>query len=166
MEIDSLACLMDRIFLAPMAQEDRDGTLLLITADHGQISTPERTAILLPDHPDLVDDLMMPPLGEARVPFFHVRPGHFEGVWQYLHEHFARDFVFLTRQQVIESGLLGQGKMYAEIPHRVGDIIGIARGNRYFVRETALVKKLRGKHGGLSPEETLVPLMALRLDRL
>jgi len=166
MEIRSLGLLMDHVFLKHLSSADREGTLLLITADHGQIYTPKASAILLQDHPLLREALLMPPLGEARVPFFYVRNGQFDTVWNYLHEVFKKDFHFLTREDVLDYGLLGRGMPYKEVPHRLGDIIGIAKGDGYFLRDPALIKKLRGKHGGLSPEEMLVPLMAVRLDAL
>jgi hypothetical protein len=166
MEIQTFGYLLEQMFFNQLSPEDREGTLLLITADHGQITTPEESAILVQDHPALYNALMMPPVGEARVPFFYVRSGLYDTVWQYLHEHFAEDFYFLSRQDVIDAGLLGYGNQYREVPYRLGDIIGIAKGSKYFLRNPELAKKLRGKHGGLTPEEMLVPLMALRLDSL
>lgn len=166
MEIRSLSLLMDEVFLKPLSAADRKGTLLIITADHGQIDTPEASAILMQDHPALTDALLMPPVGESRVPFFYVRNGQYATVWNYLNEVFGEDFLFLTREDVLEYGLLGRGKLYAEVPYRLGDIIGIAKGNKHFLRDPALLKKLHGKHGGLTPEEMLVPLMAVRLDAL
>ena len=116
------------------------------------------------DHPDLRDLLWMPPLGEGRVPFFYLRHGAGAAAWEYLHAHFADQFVFLTREQVLESGLLGPGAMYAEVPFRLGDIIGLARGDGCFVRAKADLDRLSGRHGALTAEEMLVPLLAVRLD--
>jgi hypothetical protein len=164
MEIRSFGLLLNLMFFRNLSAAEKEGVLLLITADHGQITTPEKAAILIQDHPVLHDALLMPPVGEARVPFFYVRNGMYDTVWQYLHATFGDDFYFLSRQDVIDSGLLGRGKMYPEVQHRAGDIVGIAKGDRYFIRDPALAKKLRGKHGGLTPEEMLVPLMAVRLD--
>ena len=166
MEIRAFGLLMDQMFFKSLSSADRQGTLLLITADHGQITTPEKSAILVQDHPSLHNSLLMPPVGEARVPFFYVRNGMYDTVWNYLHENFNEDFHFLSRQEVMDSGLLGSGILNPEVPHRLGDIIGIAKENKYFLRDPALAKKLRGKHGGLTPEEMLVPLMAVRLDAL
>jgi hypothetical protein len=163
-EIRSIATLMEEIFLKRLEPADGEGTLLLMTADHGQITTPPESAIVLDDHPLLRDALFMPPVGESRVPFFYVRSGQDEAVWRYLNEHFSEQFVFLSRDQVIHSGLLGPGKPYQEVPYRLGDIVGVARGDAFLVRDKLSVERMRGRHGGLGPQEMLVPLLAVRLD--
>ncbi|MBN1249936.1 MAG: alkaline phosphatase family protein, partial [Anaerolineae bacterium] len=73
-------------------------------------------------------------------------------------------FVFLSRQQVLDAGLLGPGPVYDEVPFRLGDIIGIATGDGAFARTAEDAKRLVGRHGGLTPDEMLVPLLAVRLD--
>ena len=165
-EIVSLALLMEEIFLNRLAPADREGTLLLLTADHGQITTPPESAILLDQHPALLDALFLPPLGEGRVPFFYVRNGKYEMVRQYVNEHFAGQFIFLSQDEVLRSGLLGPGVPSAEVPHRLGDIVGIATGNAHVARDAESLKKkpMLGRHGGLTPQEMLVPLLAVRLD--
>jgi hypothetical protein len=114
----------------------------------------------------LLDALFVPPLGESRVPFFYIREGYYETVRQYVDEHFAGRFAFLSQDKVIRSGLLGPGVPYAEVPHRLGDIVGIAIGNAHFARAAEVLKKksMLGRHGGLTPQEMLVPLLAVRLD--
>ncbi len=165
-EIVSLALLMEEIFLNRLTPAARAGTLLLMTADHGQITTPPESAILLDQHPALLDALFLPPLGEGRVPFFYVRNGQYETVRQYVDEHFAGQFIFFSQDEVLRSGLLGPGVPCAETRHRLGDIVGIATGNAHFARDAESVKKkpMLGRHGSLTPQEMLVPLLAVRLD--
>ncbi len=165
-EIVSLALLMEEIFFNRLTLAARKGTLLLLTADHGQITTPPGSEILLDQHSALLDALFLPPLGEGRVPFFYVRNGQYEMVRQYVDEHFAEQFIFFSQDEVLRSGLLGPGKPSAEVRHRLGDIVGIATGNAHFARDAESVKKkpMLGRHGGLTPQEMLVPLLAVRLD--
>ncbi len=165
-EIVSLALLMEEIFFNRLTPAARKGTLLLLTADHGQITTPPGSEILLDQHPALLDALFLPPLGEGRVPFFYIRSGRYEMVRQYVDEHFAHNFVFLSQDEVLRSGLLGPGVPCAETRHRLGDIVGIATGSAHFARDAESVKKkpMLGRHGGLTSQEMLVPLLAVRLD--
>jgi hypothetical protein len=80
-------------------------------------------------------------------------------------ERLHKAFVTLTREQVLHSGLLGPGPIYAETPHRLGDLVGIAREN-HFLAQNQYHLQTKGRHGGLSPQEMLVPLIGVRLDAL
>jgi hypothetical protein len=164
MEIRALSTLMREIFFERLDPADRDGTLLLITADHGQVRTPKSAVAVYEDHPHLKDLLWMPPVGESRVPFFYVRPGVYGDALDYLQGTFGDRFMFASREQVLTSGLLGPGPVYREVPFRLGDIVGFAKGASAFAWSDEDAERLTGRHGGLAAEEMLVPLLALRLD--
>jgi len=123
---------------------------------------------MLDDHPMLKEMLLMSSLGESRVPFFYVRNGRYDAAWDYLNAYLADYFVFMSQEEVIGSGLLGPGEVYVEVPHRLGDIVGIARGsyclNRHPPKPDGEKKQMLGRHGGLAAQEMLVPLLAVRLD--
>jgi hypothetical protein len=163
-QVRSISYQMKTIFLDPLAAADRDGTLLLILADHGQLTPHPESAVLMDDHPLLADALILPPLGEHRLPFFYVRAGRLNEVRDYLEGHFGDVMTVLSREEVLESGLLGPGAPYREVPHRLGDLIGLMHEDAIVVRTEELLEKLVGRHGGLSPREMLVPLLAARLD--
>ncbi len=163
-EVKALSYLMQLGFLDRLEPEDREGTLLLLLADHGQVTTSPVTSTVLAAHPHLGERLVLPTLGEARVPFFHVREGQREAVRAYLMEHFGEDLVLLTREEVLGQGLLGPGTPYAEVPHRLGDLVAVLPDNLVLVREQEDVERLSGRHGGMTAREMLVPLLAVRLD--
>lgn len=165
LELRSISWLMEHAFLSRLTPAQREGTLLLLTADHGGVATPPREAIRLDDHPPLRDALSLPPLGESRIPFLHARGDSLPLVRAYMQEQLAASFVTLTREQVLDSGLLGPGPVYEETPHRLGDLVALARGHHYLARHPQQLKML-GRHGGLSAQEMLVPLIGARLDRL
>ncbi|NPV57822.1 MAG: hypothetical protein HPY76_14295, partial [Anaerolineae bacterium] len=62
-----------RYFLEKTSREHVN-TLLLLTADHGQIATPNQPDFNLEQHPQLWDCLSMPPSGESRLPILFVHP--------------------------------------------------------------------------------------------
>jgi hypothetical protein len=165
LELRGLSHMMRAAFLERLTPAQRDGTLLLITADHGGVQTPRSAAVRLDKHPGLRDTLTLPPVGESRVPFFYTRPSTLERARQYVEEHLSHAFSLLTREQVLASGLLGPGHPAAETPHRLGDLVGVAHGAHYVARETTQLKMV-GRHGGLLPAEMLVPLLGVRLDAL
>ncbi|MFQ6058233.1 MAG: alkaline phosphatase family protein [Anaerolineae bacterium] len=162
-EIRNVAFSLEREFLRPLPPADREGTLLLITADHGQVLAPPEKAVLLTKHPSLWRALALPPSGDSRATYLHARHGQAEVVRAYLEEQLAGHFVVLDSKEALEAGLLGKGEMAPETPSRIGDLIALARGEaslHWGYKEP----KLRGRHGGLTPEEMLVPLLMVRLD--
>ncbi len=163
-EIRALDVLLDTIFLRHLSPQARAGTLLLLVADHGQVSTPFEETILLTQHPALRDALILPPLGEARVPFFYARAGKARFVREYLTEQAGDRFTFYSRTDVLRMGLLGPEPYHAEILFRLGDWVAVARGKTCLAANENDARRLQGRHGGLSPEEMLVPLLAVRLD--
>jgi hypothetical protein len=164
-ELRSLSWMLKTAFLDRMPPRLRKGTLLLITADHGGLSTDPSDGIRLEHHPTLRDGLSLPPLGETRIPFLHVRGDARDEVRDYMLGPLSSAFITLDRETVLSSGLLGPGPVYQETPHRVGDLVGIAVGNHYLARNEHQLT-LKGRHGGLSPQEMLVPLLGVRLEAL
>jgi hypothetical protein len=164
MEIRAISMMMKALFLDRLPSADREGTLLLITADHGQIHTPKSAISIYADHPELKSLLWMPPLGESRVPFFYARQGVCDEALAYLRATFGERFTFASRDEVLASELLGPGPVYEEVPFRLGDIVGFAKGNHAFAWSDEDAERLAGRHGGLAAAEMLVPLLALRLD--
>lgn len=165
LELRGLSWMMETAFLDLLTPAQRKGTLLLVTADHGGLSTPPRSAIRLTRHSALQESLSLPPVGESRVPFLHTRGDALERARAYVEDQLSESFVTLTREQTLESGLLGPGPAYTETSHRVGDLVLLARGDHYLARNRHQLKML-GRHGGLSAREMLVPLLGLRLDAL
>lgn len=162
-EIRNLAFSLEREFLRPLPPADREGTLLLITADHGQVLAPPEQAVLVTEHPHLWRALALPPSGESRAAYLHVRDGQAKMVRAYLEEQLAGRFVVLDSDAALEAGLLGKGEVAPETPSRIGDLIALARGGTN-LNWGYKKPKLRGRHGGLTSEEMLVPLLMVRLD--
>jgi hypothetical protein len=164
-ELRSIAYSLEREFLRPLSSQDRDGTLLLITSDHGQVYAPPEQATSLTDHPALRDMLIQPLSGESRAAYLFVRHGRMEDVRAYLADHLTGRFVLLDSAAALTAGLFGRGTPAPETPFRIGDLLALARGQNTLRRGNKKPKMI-GRHGGLSPEEMLVPLIGARLDAL
>ena len=156
---------LDEDFLALLPAAARDGTVLMITADHGQTATPPERVVCLSDHPALRQMLLLPPAAEPRAAYLYVRRGQAGAVRDYVAEHLADRFVVLETERALEAGLFGPEEPTPELQARLGDLVLLAQDDsRLLAREEKV--PLRGHHGSLTPEEMLVPLWMVRLDAL
>ncbi len=162
-EIDNLAYSFEREFLLKLSPAARRGTLFMLTADHGQIDTPLQHSIYLRDHPGLCSHLLMDFAGEPRAAYLYCRQGEKDAAREYLAGHFAEQFFVVDSQAALEAGLFGAGTPAPEARYRIGDWIVLPRADHTLV-ESRDAKPMPGRHGGLTPGEMLVPLMAGRLD--
>ena len=153
----------ERILLNKLEPWAREDTLFLLTADHGSVETPFNPDYDLRSHPDFMNMLVMQPTCEGRLPFLYVKPGQLEAVRQYFEHAWPGQFDLITRQQVLDSGLLGLGTPQDDLVNRIGDLVAIPHDNAYLWWVNR-VNVMQGRHGGLHSDEMLVPLYALPLD--
>jgi hypothetical protein len=156
--------LMLEEFLEPLSAGAKSGAVLTILADHGQVGVTRERTVRLDRHPQLFEHLLMKPLGEQRLSYLFARQGHKQVVRRYVQENLSYAFAVLDSEQALEAGIFGSEEPAQETTARIGDLILIARQNHIlFDQEGEL--HLRGLHGGLSPEEMLVPYLLMRLDQ-
>lgn len=141
-------------------------TLLLVTADHGQMLSGEANTFIVDDHAELQECLSAFLCGEPRAAFCYVHPEKREQFLQFF-EQKKEWFEVLPSSEIIQAGYFGRGKPHPRLLQRVGDYIVFPRKN-YILKQflTSLQKKRTfhaGDHGGLSDEEMLVPLVRVRL---
>lgn len=154
---------MYQTLIEPLSKQGKQKTLFLLTADHGQVHTPQDPRYDLANHPDFLGMLHIKPTGENRLMYFHPRPGNTEAVADYIHHAWPGDFVTLTSTEALELGLFGPGTMAQSVPDRIGDLIAFPTGNAYLWWADQ-PNPLLGRHGAFDPLEMLVPLLAVRLD--
>lgn len=165
-----LARSFEEDFLAQLPNAAREGALLIVTADHGQIATPPEHVVHLPEHPALQETLLLPPAGESRAAYLYAQPGQQDALQGYVNEHLIDDFVLQPTEQALETGLFGPPEASApQWRARLGDVLLIAKHDSRLSRRARKKEggtQLHGHHGSLTPEEMLVPLLMARLDRL
>ena len=160
---------LEQDFLAALPTETRKSTVLIVTADHGQIATPSDQVVHLPEHPGLRDSLLLPPAGESRAAYLYVRPGRERALRAYVTKHLEERFALLETDRALEAGLWGdRDELTIRNRARLGNVILVAKHNaRLSTRpKNEGGNSLCGHHGSLTPEEMLVPLLIARLDQL
>lgn len=165
-ELRSVVSLLRDELWRSLSPAARAGTALFITGDHGQIPTPSSQALHLADHPELEKMLLMRPAGEPRTLYLYARQGRQEDVVYYLRERLAKSTVALSATAALDAGLFGPTPHAPETERRLGDVVAIMRGGHVLLdpAETESVRKMRGRHGGLSAGEMEIPWLGFRLD--
>lgn len=129
---------------------------LVVTADHGQLDVGPQQVVGLDD----LDRYVAVYSGESRFRNLHARTGAAEELLAAARErHGDRAWVF-ARDELFDDGWLGRGAS-AAVRGRLGDVVlaagpGVAFADPGEDRENALL----GRHGSLTRDEMLVPLLA------
>ena len=161
-EFVNLSTSFERQFLERLSSAVGRDTLLILTADHGQITTPKDPRYELRNHPELERCLHILPTCENRQMNLFVRPGKEEAVRDYFAVTWPGKFMPLDSVKAVNAGLLGPGEPHPRLFDRLGDMMVISRDNAY-LWWSSQDNFLLGRHGGLTPEEMLVPFLAVRL---
>ena len=137
-------------------------TLVIVTADHGHAFTdPDKQIDLLGDG-ELRALLRNPIAGEPRLAFLHT--DHPALVRQHLDERWPGAFELLDRDELIAAGMFGRGDATVA-RRRIGEVCAMLcadRGAR-IMRVDGQDFRHRGSHGGMTPDEMRIPILAWRV---
>lgn len=158
---------LERELLARLPRAVARGTVLLVVSDHGQVTAPPESCFPLHAHPELTRLIAMPPGGNARVTYLRAKPGRAGDLEGALRRLLPGGFHVATAAATIRSGLLGRGAEHPEVRSRMGDLVVFAPpAAGLFYHPESKEPLQSGKHGGLTPEEMLVPLLAVELGEV
>ena len=152
----------EQYFLERLSPAIRKGTLVLLAADHGMLATQKSANYDLCNHPELSHRMHILPTGEHRLMYLFLKPNQADQVRNYFNQAWPGKFVFLDPSEAVAKGLFGPGAPHPRLADRLGDLIVLARDEAYLWwadKENLLI----GQHGGLSPEEMIVPLLSVML---
>lgn len=168
-EIDVLLFALERLFHGALAGKLKN-TLLLITADHGQVEvSPETTTYLNQAVPALEGWLkrnlkgqLLVPAGSARDMFLHIKPECIDDAFASLERHLDGRAEVYRVPDLIAQGFFGPDISQAFLD-RVGDLVVLPyRGQAVWWYEKGRFEQtFQGHHGGLTCEESETILMAL-----
>jgi hypothetical protein len=137
-------------------------TLMILTADHGHSFTdPDKIVDLLGDD-DLRRLLRNPIAGEPRLAFLHT--DHVSAVREHVDARWPDTFTLLSRDELLDAGFFGGRGDTALAKRRIGEVCALLSSGRAarIMRVDGQDFRHRGSHGGLSPEEMRIPILAWR----
>lgn len=136
------------------------GSVLVVTADHGMVECPSDLRISLDDDRRLFDGVRRW-AGEPRARHVYVERGAAGDVLATWRDILGDRADVMTRADVVSAGLMGP--VDPALLERIGDLVALPRGQYMLASSVdATVSALVGQHGGLSPEELLIPALVGR----
>ncbi|MBR1825008.1 MAG: alkaline phosphatase family protein [Alphaproteobacteria bacterium] len=149
--------------LAQMATHLKD-TLVIISADHGALDVEEK---IMNEHQDLCDTFRMYPTIETRFISFFIKNGEGDKFVRLFNQYYGSDFVLYTKEELLQSHILGYGRQHPLIEKMLGDYFAVGFGNlslNYDSGRRAL-ELFKATHAGYSPQEMTVPLILLKCKK-
>ena len=115
-------------------------------------------------HPEIKGSLLLPPTGDYRAAYLYPKQGKLDVLRRYLKEQLSDQIVTVDSSKALNSGLWGYGEMHGKAYDRIGNLVAIMRGNHAFYAPVTDKRYFKGgKHGGLTPDEMLIPFLCVRL---
>ena len=161
-EFNTFSAALKHHFLDQLSSEVRRDTLLILTADHGMIDTPLTPRYQYLQHPELARMLPMVPTGENRMMYLFSKSGQTASVRDYFETTWPGDFSVFDPAAAVKAGLFGPGQPHPQLAERLGDLAATPNRQAYLWWADK-PDFLLGRHGGLTPEEMLVPFVAVPL---
>jgi predicted AlkP superfamily pyrophosphatase or phosphodiesterase len=141
-----------------ISQSLPSNAVAIVTADHGMVNCDERVSI--DDDPVLSADVVRV-AGEPRMRHVYVRDGSTDEVVEAWRERLDGRVDIRTREELIDSGLLGVVEF--DIAERIGDFVAISRGTTALSSSfDTTVSALIGQHGALTEDEMRIPAIVIR----
>lgn len=141
----------------------KDDTLIIISADHGQIEINE--TIYLEDYPALLNTLTLLPMIEPRAASFFVKKEKYLEFESIFHDIFKDKYVLFTKEEAIKHHFFGYGKTHPKADDVIGDYIAVATSNSLFdIKRSENNFNFKGHHAGISSDEMNIPLIVIKKD--
>lgn len=165
-ELSKISHLLLTEFINKLDEKIRKRTLLIVTADHGQIAVDPKKTIYLGKDKRLMGSLcrdkkgeIILPTGSGRGVYLHVKEEEVEEIYKYLKNRFKNKADVVYTDELIASGLFGQNKIKAKFRDRLGNLTLLPHKNYVIWRRyKGKISEHLGRHGGLSKKEMMIPI--------
>lgn len=173
-EIDSLFTQLERI-LWPGLEGRCGNTLLVLTADHGQIEVDPATTMYLNLSPHFarLQPLLaqnrrgqtLTPGGSPRDVFLYTRPGAADEAAAVIEKIVAGRADVRKTADLIAGGYFGPAPASSRLLDRMSELVILPHPGEtvWWYEKDRFEQKFYGHHGGLTPQEIEIPLLLYRL---
>jgi len=174
-ELSAITYLLNEELLEKIDPKTAKETLVLITADHGGVTTVPQKTTYLNGFSDILENLQsgkagkrILPTGSARDVFLHVKEEKLTETRELLVKKIGAKAKVVETKEAINDGLFGRGEIRSQFVDRAGNLLILPYRNEtvWFEHFKDIKYNPVGQHGGLNEEEMLVPLAINRLNNL
>jgi len=174
-ELSTLSHLLKKELLEKIDKKTANETLIIITADHGQLNILPKKTTYLNKYTKVVKNFdrskkgnLILPTGGPRDIFLHIKPNKVDETFEYLSKKLRKKAKIMKISDAVEMGMFGIGKPRKEFYDRVGNLLILPNKNGTIWYEHVKGKKVKflGHHGGLTKEEMLIPFAIAKLSNL
>jgi hypothetical protein len=168
-EIETLLDALERLLHGNLAGNTHD-TLLLITADHGQVEVSPHTTVYLNQRiPDLTPYIqrnrqgqLLVPAGSPRDMFLHIQPEHLDAAEALLRRELDGVAGVYRTADLMAQGLFGLGEPSPTLTTRVGNLALLAYPGEtvWWYEKDRFEQNFYGHHGSLTSDEMHTILLA------
>lgn len=147
--------------LGRLAEAVAGRATLVLSADHGLIDVPRDDQMFLFPGDPLLDLLLVPPTGDARMPVFHVHERGRDSFAQQFVTRFGDRMHLVSTDEAERMELFGPGAFTAHARPHFGDFIAFPYRPAtlaYHGADKPVGNVFLAVHAGLSPQEMWVPL--------
>ena len=162
-------------FLEKLDRQSAKRTLVLLTADHGQLAVEPEKTMYMNRFTKLMRNLRkgpqgeaIPPWGNARDSYMFVEEDKLEETHAYLQERLDGVASVLKTADAVKEGLFGINRPSRRFLRRIGNLMVLPHGNKlvFYKYKRGALPPLKGHHGGLTEDEMTIPLAAARVSDL
>lgn len=169
-EIDAFFTAMDRLFMQKLNGQLKN-TLLMMTADHGQMEIDPATTIFLNRNPQTAgvsrflktnrQGEMLTPGGSPRDVFLYIKDEQLDEAHRFLADRLAEVAAVRQTADLIAEGYFGPTPPSTAFTGRMSNLVILphARQSVWWDEPGRYEMKFYGHHGGLSPQEMEIPLL-------
>ncbi len=169
-ELDTFLTALERVFFARLNRSQGD-TLVILTADHGEVETDPETTIYLNTNRRFAGidrDLkrnrkgeLLVAAGGARDFFLHVKDDRLPEVQAFLADRLTGRAVVYRTTDLIAAGFFGSQPPAPAFLTRVGNLVILPYAGEtvWWYEKDRFEQRFYGHHGGLTPQEMEIPLL-------
>jgi len=175
-EIDTFLLTMERLFYQPL-QGKLDNTLLVLTADHGQVEVNPKTTVYLNLDPRFagIEEFIktnrhgrkLIPAGSPRDMFLYIKTEKLVEAHHFLATRLAGQAEVCLVADLIKEGYFGSQAVSAAFLQRVGNLVILPYPHEsvWWYEAERFEQTFYGHHGGLTAAEMEIPLLLSDFSR-